>query len=309
MTGFEGAFDETGVCQGAQIIRDMPARTYHLDADGPRLSQSLATVCVNQSALHAWAKHPLLGAGPAYEVSTDDGTIIHSLILEPDSKDILEVDPSSIKTKGGDAAKAPFATAEGKAIKAAALAEGRIPMLSDVLGAFKYKALAVRQRFAAHPVTPLGFEDGHAEVVIYWSEETPSGPVRCRARLDYLQVLTSRIRIIDLKTTGSAHPRDLRSTAWRFGYDIQAAAYIRAVTAVYPDFAGRVEVVFAFAEIDKPYAVNPITMSGEFAALGEARWIRGRNRWAESLARDEWACYSGGALEPPPWAMAEEMGE
>lgn len=303
------SFDDHGTYLGAQLIPGMSARAYHLDADGPRLSQSLATVCVNQSALHAWAKHPLLGAGPAYETSTDDGTIVHALILEPDSNAILEVDPSSIKTKGGEAAKSPFSTTEGKAIKAQALADGRIPMLSDVLGASKYKANAVRQRLASHPVTPVLFEDGQAEVVIYWNEETPSGLVRCRARLDYLQVREDGVRIIDLKTTGSAHPRDLKATAWRFGYDIQGAAYERAVTALYPQFAGRVETVFAFVETDKPYAVNPITLSGEFKRMGDARWERGRDRWAESLARDEWACYQGGTIEPPAWALSEEMGE
>lgn len=287
-----------------EVHYKLPARVYHADADGPRLSQSLATLCVQKSPLHAWAAHPLLG-GKVFESNAGDGTIIHSLLLEPDGDDILEIDPSTIMTKDGKPAKSPFATEEGKRLRDDALAAGKIPLLTDVLGAYKYKAETLRQRFAEHGIT----FDGESEVTIFWTEETPSGPVRCRCRVDHLIVTPDRIRVIDLKTTESANRKDLRAVSWRLGYDIQAAAYVRAVTAAFPEYVGRVDMLFAFGELERPYAVNPVTLNGEFMRLGEQRWERGRDAWAKCLAVDTWTSYEGGTLEPPAWALAEDMAE
>jgi hypothetical protein len=290
----------------ARIIYDMSARDYHSDADGPRLSQSLATICCNQSPLHAWQAHPLLGSKPyEYEPSDDDGSLIHSLILEPDSDNIEEIDEESIRTKDGKPAKNPLATVEGKELVSAALARGRIPVLSEKLAVFRYKAKAIRSRLQDMGTT----FDGDSEVVIYWTEETPFGPVRCRCRLDHLFVTAERALIVDLKSTKDAHPRALKRAIWEYGYDIQHAAYTRAVAAVFPDLAGRIDMPFAFGELDKPYAVNPIELSGEFKRLGETRWERGRDRWAKCLAEDRWTAYEGGTLEPPAYAGAQEMGE
>lgn len=304
-TGFDDAF---GTYNGPQVIYDMSAKAYHSDADGPRLSQSLATTCVTQSPLHAWQSHALLGGAPyRYMPNSDDGTIIHSLMLEPNSDDIEEIDPATIKTKDGKPSKSPFATEEGKRVRDDALAAGRIPILTDELGAYRYKAKAFVQRLSEH-AERIEFT-GKSEVVIYWQEETPSGVIRCRSRLDHLIVTPDELLIIDVKTCGSAHPNQLKSQVWKMAYDIQDAAYRRAVTAAFPDYAGRVRIVFAFCELDKPWAVNPITLNGEFRALGEARWIRGRDLWAKCLNADDWTGYAGGDLAPPAWAMSEEMGE
>jgi hypothetical protein len=290
-TGFDDAF---GAYNGPQVIYDMSAKAYHSDADGPRLSQSLATMCVNQSPLHAWQKHPLLGnVGFSYEGNTSDGTLIHSLVLEPDSEDVVELDFENFRTKAAQEARD------------ATIASGKIPMLAEKLGAYRYKAKAIRSRLYERGIA----FDGKSEVTIYWQEETPSGVVRCRARLDHLEITPDAIRVVDLKSTESANPRDLKSSCWRYAYDIQEAAYVRAVTAAFPDYAGRVSMLFAFAELEKPYAVSPITLNGEFRTLGEARWVRGRDLWAKCLNADDWTGYAGGDLAPPAWAMTEEMGE
>lgn len=299
-------FDDYG-SEASSIHYGMSAREYHSDAGGPRLSQSLATICVNESPLHAWQAHPLLGARPyTYEPNTDDGTLIHSLVLEPESDNIFEIDPSQILTKDGKPAKSPMGTEQGKRIRDAALADGKIPVLRDVLGAFAYKAKAVRSRLADHGI----FFSGASEVVIYWTEQGPFGPVRCRCRLDHLIVdEPNGIRIIDLKSTDNANPRELKAICWRKGYDIQRAAYVRAVEACFPWAAGRVDYTLAFVELDKPYAVNPVELSSEFARMGEIRWERGRDRWAECLRADRWTGYAGGTLDAPAWAAAQEMSE
>lgn len=303
-----GFDDYATEASGARVIYDMSAKEYHSDADGPRLSQSLATTCVNQSPLHAWQKHPLLGLTPwSYVPSSDDGTIIHSLILEPEAQAFTEIDLASFLNKDGSVAKT-MNNSGAKAAWAAAEADGKIPILAEKMGAFRYKAKALRQRLAEHPDFPITF-DGDSEVVIYWTENTPSGPIRCRCRIDHLIVSHDRIRIIDLKSSESAHKRDLKGSCWRYGYDVQQAAYMRAVAAAFPEYVGRIDMLFAFVELEKPYAVNPIRLSGEFHRLGEARWERGRNQWAAGLKSDQWSGYESGTLEPPAWAAAEEMSE
>lgn len=280
----------------------MSAREYHSDADGPRLSQSLATLACTKTVMHAWASHPLLGAHAwNYEPSEDDGTLIHSLILEPDSESILEVDASAIRTKEGKPAANPFATTEGKALRASALASGKIPILTEKLGAYRYKAKALRVRLADIGVT----FDGDSEVVIYWL----SNGVRCRARLDHLTVTPDGIDLTDLKTCDSAHPHDSQRTAWLKGYDIQRAAYVEAVEALFPDYVGRVRYRLALCELDKPYAANAIEFSPEFCRVGELRWARGRERWKAALERDEWTGYTGAVIDVPAWAKTQEMGE
>jgi len=295
----------------ATVHYGMSASQYHADADGPRLSQSLATILCNQSPLHCWQKHPLLG-GPkpfVYTPSDDDGTIIHALVLEPDNAALIhEIDPRTIKTKDGKPSAKPMATEEGKAIAAAALERGQIPLLTEKLDVYRYKSKAIRSRLEDAGLT----FDGDSEVVIYWTEETPHGPVRCRCRIDHL-FLGEDALVIDLKTTGDAHPRELQRTIWYKGYDIQHEAYRRAVEAAFPDYVGRVRIPFAFGELDKPYAVNPIRLDAEFAQLGAVRWERGRDLWAKCLLEGgtefkHWPGYSGGEIGPPAFALAQEMG-
>ncbi len=302
--------DEYLKTKTTSIHYDMPAREYHGDQDGPRLSQSLASLCTLQSPLHAWNAHPLLGgkpyAGPwIYKPGTDDGTIAHSLILEPDSANIEEIDASTILTKTGKVADSPFSTDEGKRIKARALANGRIPLLTETLAVHKYTAQALRSRFEDEGV----LFDGDSEVVIYWQEETPHGPVRCRCRLDHLTVTHDRIKIRDLKTTDNAHPDNVQNQCWRLGYDIQRAAYVRAVESAFPEYVGRIDYELCFGEIDKPYAVNVVELDPELCRVGELRWERGRDRWTEALMTDTWRGYGRTIIAQPAWAKAREMVE
>jgi hypothetical protein len=278
----------------ARVVCDMPAREYHADADGPRLSQSLATLACCKSPLHAWNGHPLLGRHDyAYEAGDDDGTLIHSLILEPDSEQIAVLPYENFRTKAAQVERDH------------ALAAGLIPIVSGKLGAFQYKAKAISQRFADQ-----GLEfHGESEVVIYWEEQTPFGPVRCRARLDHLIVESDRITVVDLKTCESAHPLDIQAVCWRKGYDIQRAAYVRAVEAAFPNYGGRVDYQIAFCELEKPYATNVVALESEFARAGELRWERGRDRWTDALVSDHWAGYTGGAVNMPAWAKSQELGE
>lgn len=279
----------------AEIVYDMSPREYHSDAAGPRLSQSLATLCDKRSPKHAWQAHPLLGGAGQweYEPSDDDGTIVHSLLLEPETEQVQELPFDAFRSN------------EAKAAKLACLAAGHVPLAQGKLGAYQYKAKALRQRFEEQ-----GFEfSGKSEVVIYWTEETPSGPLRCRARIDHLIVTTDSIEIYDVKTSADASSLGQSRSCWEYGYDIQHAAYVRAVGAKFPEMLGRIRMHFLFCELDKPYAVNPAPLDSEFMRIGEHRWERARNRWAKCLRSGDWNMYEPRPIVAPAWAKQREMGE
>lgn len=294
LVGARGGFDLKEPAP-AEIIYRMPAREYHSDAGGPRLSQSLATRCDTRSPKHAWQDHPLLGGAGQweYEPSDDDGSIVHSLLLEPETEHVQELPFDAFRSN------------ESKAAKAACLAAGHVPLATGKLAIYQYKAKALRQRFEAEG---LAFT-GRSEVVIYWTEETPSGLLRCRARIDHLIVTTDSIEIWDVKTSADASEFGQSRSCWEYGYDIQHAAYVRAVGARFPEMLGRIRMKFLFCELEKPYAVNPAPLDSEFIRIGEHRWERARNRWAECLKSGKWEGYRSKPIAAPPWAKQREMGE
>lgn len=288
-----------------QIIHGMAAKDYHLDEGGPRLSQSLATLIIKETPAHARQASYALGADRGdYTASDDHGTITHALMLEPENQKLIH--EISATDKDGEIVT-NYRTKAAQEEKETAEARGQIPMTRDKLDIFRYKAKALSYRLKSHETNPIEL-DGRSEVVIYWEEQTSEGPVRCRCRIDHLRMLDGEIQVIDLKTTDSAAPKNIQRVAWDKGYEIQDAAYRRAVEAKFPDFAGRVTVVFAFLELAKPYVVNPVTFSARFRRLGEARWERACNIWARCLKEDHWPAYAGGELDPPHWAETEDMG-
>src|SRR5678815_517892 len=75
--------------------------------------------------------------------------------------------------------------------------------------------------------------------------------------------------IYELKMVGDAHPERCMRTAENLGYAIAAAAYPRALAALYPRLAGRITHQFLFCETKRPYAIwDPERLSGVFRELG-----------------------------------------
>ena len=86
---------------------------------------------------------------------------------------------------------------------------------------------------------------GNKELSIYWTDEVGA---QWKARPD---CFTGDI-VLDLKTTGDCRPEAFKRTRERFGYDLQAAHYVEAVTRLTgntPRFA------FLAVELSAPYSV------------------------------------------------------
>lgn len=259
----------------------------------PRLSQSIANIILSQSARHAWTMHPRLGGVRSKPTrAMDDGSVISALLLGKGA---------DIEICNYDA----FRSNDAKAQRDAALAAGRIPVIASKFEALARSAEGIRASLLEFDIDLTG---GEAEVAIEWVEKGQHGPVLCRGKLDLL--VSQRGQIFDWKKTKSSHPGDCARSMITYGYDVQDAAYRRAVSQLLPDLAGRIGMVFLFAEEEPPYAVTPVRASGMMRQLGEMKWDRAIQIWERCLINNRWPGYVDSVTEvdPPAWAITEEMG-
>jgi len=277
----------------ARIITGMSADEYHSDPlPTPSLSSSIAHTLVSRSPLHAWSQHPRLGGVPREPTkSLDRGSLSHALMLGA-GKELAILDFDDFRTKAAREARD------------AARAEGLLPVLLKDLDAAEAVAIELRKRFAEYGVAL----DGQKEIVVTWSETADDGSeVLCRGMMDHVAIPI----IDDLKSCRSAHPLACQRHVDGYGYAIQHAAYVSAIEKLHPELAGRVSMRFVFYELEPPFAVTPVRLSGAFRELGHRRWRRAINAWARCLREARWPAYVDGwtELEPPPWALSQDVAE
>jgi hypothetical protein len=171
------------------------------------------------------------------------GDAFHTLLLEPHrfGEDFLTLD-------GSDAL--PPATTEAEVFARRWLQPGTARALR-----------AMRDHALACPLGPVSrwMAEGEMELSIYW---TDAAGLRSKARPDCLTADT----IVEVKTVTDTRPEAFANTRAHFGYDLQAAHYVEAVTAL----RGR-ELPFAWVtvEIMPPYTAWVHTLAP--AALEAAR--------------------------------------
>ena len=262
-------------------ILDISPDEYHAL---PGLSSTIAKTLLARSPAHAKA-----AVGKKPTKGMDRGTIIHRLLLGK-GKDYQVVQHENWTTK------------DAKTKRDEARALGLVPVLAHDLEDYCTAAEAIRVQLADRDV----ILDGASELAIQWEEQTKHGVVQCRGMLDHCWLDAGLI--LDLKITEDAAPSAIERTAENFGYAIQAAAYTRALTALDPTLAGRVKFLFAFCEPDAPYAINMTTPDGVFREIGERRWQRAVDSWAECQARGVWPTYGTDVnpISSPSWALARE---
>lgn len=265
--------------QAAALLDITPAEYHALD----RFSSSRARVLIERSPLHA--------RNMRHEEPTEEqerGTLIHQLVLG----------------KGSGFAALPFdeyRTKEAKAARDEARASGMVPVKEKHFEPAKATAAAIVKGLEERGVTL----DGQSEAPIVWDE----GGVACKALLDHLLIGGEYAPcVLDLKTTDNASAEAIARTAERFLYGVQVAAYIRAVEALRPSAAGRVDFLHAWCETSPPYAVHVTRPAGAFLELGRRRWDRAVRAWAECLRTGRFPGYGSGVgiLMAPGWALSQE---
>ena len=275
-----------------EILYDIPEDTYHADpCDTPALSQSLAHTLITSSPAHAYLEHPKLGGVARVPTSSMDlGSLVHSLLLGAGAK-IHLVSANDWKTKAAQAERDE------------ARAAGELPVLVKDMAEAHALVDVVRPKLLDRGIVL----DGHSEVVVLWTEDTDAGVIQCRARMDH--ITGDEHTVIDLKTTGKILPPSrLGRHFCDFGYEIQAAAYVRAVEAARPHLCGRVRFLDVAIELTRPNCVTVAEPDGAMRALGERRWLRACETWGQCLATNTWPEYSDSVVlvSPPEYEIMRE---
>jgi hypothetical protein len=260
---------------------------YLADADGPRLSASLAHLMLSKSPRHAWAAHPLLGNLRVDDRTEerDRGTLLHSLLLGSGPQiEVVEADS--------------WRTNAAKEQRAAAEEAGSVAVLEATYEAAMETSAAINEG-----LRDVGINGGfRTERTAIWEQDG----VQCRARLD-MHSINFPGQLFDLKILRSANPAIFGRTMLAYGYDVQHAAYVSAVEHLIPELAGRVRMEFLLCEPFPPYAVCRVRPAGSMRSLGSSKWARAVKLWGECLSSGKWPGYGVAEVEAPAWANSEEL--
>jgi hypothetical protein len=205
------------------------------------------------------------------------GTAAHSLILENDTTQFEVVDAANWLTK------------DAKAAKAAALATGRVPLLSKEFEQVSNMQDAVM----ANPAARALFTGHKAEQSVFWEEDGLT--LKCRP--DAWKPGT----LIDLKTARDANPNTFGKTAHEYGYHQSAAHYIDGVKAATGE-----DLPFHFVLVEKtePYLVSVVELDIEAINLGRMLNDRAKTVYRECVESGNWPGYpSGELISLPAWAV------
>ena len=140
------------------------------------------------------------------------------------------------------------------------------------------------------------------EVPLFWTDESTG--IQCKCRLDAMTERDGQIILMDLKTCADASTGTFLREALRYGYDVQAAHYIRGVKNEFPD--AHVQWYFICVEKKAPYAVNVIHVSEDFIDRGTLQLIGLMDKLKTCTTTGEWPGYGFNELVLPPWAEIPE---
>lgn len=254
----------------AQIIDGMSNADYH--AHAALGSTSLKTLATKTPAHYKWqAEHPI------HKDVFDLGTAIHSIVLEQDESNILEVEASSWQTKKAQEAKA------------AARAEGKVPLLTKDLEL----ARAIGKSVMSHPLASRMLTGHKAEQSVFWEEDGLM--LKCRPdALNYGM-------IADLKSIITADPNTFGKTAADLGYFMSAAHYIDGMEAITGE---RMPFLFILAEKSAPYPPAVVELDDEALEYGRRMNTRAKRIYRRCLETGEYPGYpETGRISLPGWAI------
>jgi hypothetical protein len=270
---------------------------YHADpCVEPSLSSSLVRTILNRSVGHAKLEHPRLSKVTPRE-QTDAmvlGSTVHALMAG---------DVSNLATDGEfDNYKTKLAQEWRDSAKAA----GKTPVLARTFQRAEMIAAALRAG-----VFPDGMPKGDHEVTAIWKEHPwgEDGPaIYCRARYDLLLFDAPHYGdIYDWKTRSGSLTRDeLARTIAGMGYDLQIAHYLRGLEVLRPDIAQQ-SMTLTFVEVEEPYAVQSVCLSGESLARAKSQWRRLMHEWAVAYRNEAWPTAEPGTvmLDLPAWRFGQ----
>lgn len=258
----------------------------------PSLNQSVAKILMEKSPLHAYMAHPRLG-GLRREATKamDIGTLAHKFLLG-EGHEIIIVNADDWRT---NAAKQQRDEAREKGFTA---------ILQKQFDESYFATERIKENLALLDID-LQEEGSQNEFKIQFK----SDGVLCRRALDSWH--EDKLQIRELKSTACAHPTACARQAINLGYDIEYAASIDAIQTLHPEYAGRIDFLFIFVELEAPFAVYACRPDGVFSQLGFHKWDQAKKIWKQCLEENVWPAYSEiiGSLSAPLWAMKQLIEE
>jgi hypothetical protein len=149
---------------------------------------------------------------------------------------------------------------------------------------------------------------GLVEHSLVWKD--PETGVWLKSRPDVLD--THTLMIVDLKTTSSAAPEDVRRTIAEFGYHIQLALVAEGIEILTGRRVPNDACILVFAETKRPFAINTKMIDAGAIELGRAQVRRAVRMFAKCLETGEWPGYAddGQSAHLPAWLdkrLTQEM--
>ena len=239
------------------VMHNQSAADYHAD---PGASASRLKLLRRSPAHMRYAMDNPEEPTPAMII----GSATHSAILEPDL---------FVKEWG----RLPVGDGRSTAIK-----EAKAELITQfgadhILKSDVYDNILAMRDSVLDNALALDLLDGaDTEVSHYWTE----GRIECKARIDALPREDSQWNncIVDIKTTGDAHPDEFRRTVGNFSYHIQAAHYLAA--------ADRGRFIFIVVERDAPHCVAIYELDDDALELGRQERDSLLKLWALCEAKE-----------------------
>lgn len=278
------------------IFTNFPEAAYFADpAPQPSLTQSIAKVLIDQSALHARAEHPRFDEPDEVEEETEKyvkaqaiGNAAHAHLIGR-GKTLAVGDFKDWKKK------------EAQTFKDDAIAAGRTPILAKHAGiALRMVAAARRQlteAAAADAALLDAFVNGDGEVMI----ATQIEGIWMRSLVDWM---VSPRALFDFKTTAmSVAPHAIPNLMSDAGWPIQAAMQERILDVLDPDGAGRRSFYFVAQENYKPFALTVHRLPEATLTMGRKMVAKAEAMWRDAMLYDKWTGYAPivHAPEYPQW--------
>lgn len=216
----------------------------------------------------------------------DRGTIVHTLILEPETfHDTVAVAPE-FKGKGSVAAKAEFAAEnEGKIIVSLEVIDQCRSMVDSLLSLPEFAAIL-----------------GESENELSGWYDDPITGLRCRYRPD----IRTDWCIADVKTCADASPDGFSRAIQNFGYHISAAHYLTGDSVLMG--TDHRQFIFACVESSPPYLPALYVLNEEDLQLGEWQRKKAMSIIKQCTDSGEWPSYNSSiatGIGVPHWAKRE----
>jgi len=225
------------------------------------------------------------------------GTAVHSTLLNAENfENEVAIQPDINRR-----------TKEGKVEYEKFLAQSRGKAIITTEQAVHCMHIANSMSRSREAMNLIGFAD--TEQSFLWKDETTA--LTCKARVDAIHPEDKKV--VDLKTTVDASPYGFARSVAKFGYHIQAAFYLRAVSGL----RSGVEAVkdgwkfyIVAIETSQPYAIASYRIDLRAIIEGDKMVDKALSLWAEATLLDEYSGYPDviTTLSLPEWALTEDLG-